>query len=301
MIIRRFRRLLAAASLILFCLAAAVPVSAVFQPRGVRYQNPDTGYRVVILDEQNLLTAREEAMLAEEMKPITQYGNVAFWTTDEYKADYVDQARLMRKALFEFESATIFMINMNTRKLAIQSYGAINETITSSKARSITDNVSGQATKGDYYGCASKAFRQILRVADQGTIPEPMRLLSYATLCVMAAALLMLFLLFWRQLAPAPKVSKAAEAAAVRPQTGFRKLLARYRSRGAETGTPAPERQKINVVLNSLTVNKCKRYKTEKVEITRGSDGSGSSCSSCSSGSSCSSCSSCGSGGGSSF
>ena len=40
------------------------------------YTNPDTNYRIVILDKLNLLTNTDEASLAEVMKPITQYGNI---------------------------------------------------------------------------------------------------------------------------------------------------------------------------------------------------------------------------------
>ena len=73
-----------------------------------RYTNPDTNYQIVIIDDLDLLTDEEEKMLVEDMKPVTAYGNAAFWTTEEYAYNEIDQARLKRKELFNSCSKTAF-------------------------------------------------------------------------------------------------------------------------------------------------------------------------------------------------
>ena len=49
------------------------------------------GYEVVIDDEAELLTDDEEARLLQSMKPITEYGNVAFKSVDAGTEIIVDK------------------------------------------------------------------------------------------------------------------------------------------------------------------------------------------------------------------
>lgn len=49
---------------------------------GTVYTNDETGYRVVIEDDAGLLTDDEKSRLAETMKDITPYGDVAFKSID---------------------------------------------------------------------------------------------------------------------------------------------------------------------------------------------------------------------------
>ena len=126
------------------------------------YFDSETGYAAIIIDDLGLLKEGEGEKLLENMKPLTQFGNVAFWSTDEYTYNEVEQARLKRRSLFGLTSATIFVVNMNVRKISIQSYGLIEESINSSYANTITNNVRGYATRGDYCGAASNAYNQIL-------------------------------------------------------------------------------------------------------------------------------------------
>ncbi len=131
-----------AALLILCCV---LPVGAA-QRQDAQYTNPETSYQAIIIDDIDLLTESEEAKLIEEMMPLTEYGNIIFWSTDVRQTDYIDQARVKRRSLYDLDSAAILMINMNTRKVVIQSYGTMYQYITDSKARSITDNASHYAT-----------------------------------------------------------------------------------------------------------------------------------------------------------
>lgn len=238
-----------------------------------RYTNPDTNYQVVIIDDLDLLTDEEEQQLAEDMKPITAYGNAALWTTGEYSYNEIDQARLKRRGLFEFDSACIFVINMDIRKLTIQSYGNINVSLTDSFARSITDNVKSYATSGEYYTCCQTAFSQIFMVCENLHISEPLKISGYIVISLMSGLILAISIAFSRGSNPLLKA-------------GLYKMDDPYRIEGNFT-TP------IDAVYVSETT----------VHRPPSSSSSGSGCSSCSSGSSCSSCGGggCGSGGSSSF
>ncbi len=160
------------------------------------YTNPDTNYRIVILDKLNLLTNTEEASLAEVMKPITQYGNIAFWSTDLRTTDELDQARRKRLELFDYASAGIFVINMDARKVTVQSYGDINSYITDSVARSITDNVSHYAAVKSYCSAAKEAYQEMYRVIKGEYVPEPMKITGYIVISLILGLTLTLSVVF---------------------------------------------------------------------------------------------------------
>ena len=64
---------------LLICITAVfVLVLPVFAEEGALYTNPDTGYSVYIRDDADLLSDEEEAKLAEDMKPVTEFGNAVF-------------------------------------------------------------------------------------------------------------------------------------------------------------------------------------------------------------------------------
>lgn len=172
---------------------------------GAQYTNPETGYQVLISDDIDLLTAEQEQQLVEDMKPNTDYGHVIFWTTEEYTYDEIDQARQARRSLYEFDSASIFAINMNVRKLTIQSYGAMYDSVNDSKARSITDNVSYLATNKNYYGCAKEAFAQIYTTVNGDKIAEPMKYISYGVIAAMLGVIIALSVAFSKKFNPLRK------------------------------------------------------------------------------------------------
>ncbi len=236
----------------------------------VEFENPDTGYRAVILDELGLMSEEEHDQLLEDMKPLTRYGNAAFWSTEEYTRQEVEQARLKRRELFGLTSGTIFVVNMNVRKISLQNYGYIESLLPSSKANTITNNVRNYATRKDYYGCASRAFGQVLSLMEGNRIAQPMKYLSNACIALMLGLLLMLLLVFRHA------------SSFVRPGAG--EVLA-----AAGTGALSL------YALNALKTGDDRRYSPQ----SDSSDSGGSSCSSCGGGGS--SCSSCGSGGSSSF
>ncbi len=170
-----------------------------------QYTNPETGYQVLVSDDSDLLTADEERSLVEDMKPVTEFGHVIFWTTNKYASNEIEQARQARKACYEYDSASIFVINMANRKLTIQSYGALYNTINDSKARSITDNVSRYATKKQYYNCAKEAFSQMYTTANGASIAEPMKYLSYIVISLMLGVTIALAIAFSKKFNPLRK------------------------------------------------------------------------------------------------
>ncbi len=142
---------------------------------GARYTNPETGYIVVIEDEEDLLTDSEEANLVEDMKPITEYGNVAFvscYQVDKSTAKYANDWYYER---FGNDSGTAFVIDMYNRIIQITSAGDVYKVITKGYANTITDNIYTYATKGDYYECAANAFSQEFTLLEGGRVARPMK------------------------------------------------------------------------------------------------------------------------------
>ena len=244
---------------------------------GLEYSNPDTGFRAVVIDELGLMTSAEQEQLLEDMKAITKYGNAAFWSTDTYTSQEVEQARLKRRELFGLTSGTIFVVNMGVRKISLQNYGYIESLLPSSYANTITNNVRNYATRKDYYGCASRAFSQVLTLMEGNRIAQPMKYMSNASIALMLGLMIMLLQVFRHASSfTRPNVRTLIAASAAGALSVF--------------------------ALNAVVTGSERKYSPP-------SSSSGSSCSSCSSGgSSCSSCSSggsscssCGSGGSSSF
>ena len=250
--------------LLLFALCLLLMGSALGYEETLRWDDPATGHSAVLIDELGLLSAEEQARLLEDMKPLTEFGSVAFWTTEDYASNEIEQARLTRRELFGFDDAAIFAVNMNIRKLTIQSYGSMYDVLTKSRANTITNNVRRYATKGDYYEAARRAFSQMLSLMRGNRIAQPMKHFSNACIALMLGLILMLSRVFKTVSRRAPETDELVVLAA-RP-----------------------------VVFNSPQLT----YTGEDREYSPPSSDSGSSsgCSSCSRG-----CSSCGGGGSSSF
>ena len=159
---------------------------------GLTWRNSATGFRVVIEDDINLLSSAEERQLLDDMIPLTEYGNAAFWSTRESASSELVQAEQRRRSLFDLESASILVINMNLRTVSIQSYGTLYDVITSSRANSITNNVRNYLTRGQYYTGASKAFSQMDSLMRGNRIAQPMKVLSNICIALMIGLMLML-------------------------------------------------------------------------------------------------------------
>lgn len=143
-----------------------------------KYVNEKTNFSATIDDKANLLTGEERYKLFEEMKPLTEYGHIAFVSIANNYSSVESFADTYYHSNYGKESGTIFIIDMSNRKIYIFSDGANYRVVTSAKAYSITDNTYTYATNKDYYGCASYSFKQINTILSGGKIAEPMRYTS---------------------------------------------------------------------------------------------------------------------------
>lgn len=160
-----------------------------------RMTHEDTGYRVIIEDDAELLTEDEERQLVKTMAEITPYGNVAFKSitvnnmgsgaagTESYARDFYREQ-------FGTDSGTLFLIDMENRKLWIHSDGAVYKVITTAYANTITDNVYRMASNEEYFDCANEVFTQITTLLQGNKIAQPMKYINNALLAVIAALLL---------------------------------------------------------------------------------------------------------------
>ena len=128
---------------------------------GLTWKNSKTGFRAVIEDELDLLTAAEERKILDNMIPLTEFGSVAFWSTREESADVQTQAEEKRRALFGEESSCIVVINKAYQQLSIQSRGQLAKVITSTRAGRIAARGSADLTRGQTYNAVSETFSQI--------------------------------------------------------------------------------------------------------------------------------------------
>ena len=150
------------------------------------YENPDTGYKAYIIDEEDLLSDDEEdELLNDHMIPITEYGGVSFVSTSSSNAEKT--AADYCYDLFDNNSGTTLLIDMGDRKIAIMSSGTVNKTITKNYGNIITDNIYSYATKEDYLGCAEKGFDQMTIKLEGGHIAEPMRYVSNLLMAIVFA------------------------------------------------------------------------------------------------------------------
>lgn len=157
--------------------------------------NEETGYEIFIDDWANLLSPEEEDELMNIMGSITTYGNAGFVSIDSNPTDSVETyAQNYGYAHFGTDSYTLFVIDMDYRKICVYSDGEIYNTITTAYANTITDNVYSYASEGAYFDCASDAFLQIATLLNGGSIAQPMKYISNALLAIVLALLINYFI-----------------------------------------------------------------------------------------------------------
>ncbi|MCM1185611.1 MAG: TPM domain-containing protein [Lachnoclostridium sp.] len=149
--------------------------------------NEGTGYHLILEDDAGLLTNEERMTLQWKMEPITQYGNVAFKTIRENASSAADFAESYYHAKFGRESGTLFLIDMDNRKIWIFSDGAIYKVINENYAETVTDNVYRYATNGEYYRCSAQAYDEIYTLLQGGRISQPMKYISNLLLALILA------------------------------------------------------------------------------------------------------------------
>ncbi|MDO4304316.1 MAG: TPM domain-containing protein, partial [Bacillota bacterium] len=177
-----------------------------------RYFNSATGCQVIIEDDADLLTDEEEEELAELMRGITDYGDVAFKTIDDNYQTTENYIKAYYQEQFGSGSGTIFLIDMDNRNIWIHSNGKIYRTITKSYANTITDNVYTYASRGDYYGCAREAFSEILTLLQGSKIAQPMKYISNALLALIVSLMLTFLVVAASSAVKKPKEKELLEA-----------------------------------------------------------------------------------------
>lgn len=183
------KRIIFLSALLVICVSI-MTIFSVSVSANESYNNPANGYEAVIEDDAGLLTESEEQMLLEQMKLITEYGNVMFKSIDYNGSSTESYIRSLYKDRYGSESGTIFLIDMDNRNIWIHSNGLINKTITKSYADSITDNVYEYASDKDYYMCAYKAYEQEYTLLQGRRISQPMKYISNALIALVLAVLI---------------------------------------------------------------------------------------------------------------
>lgn len=143
-------------------------------------------YRLVIEDDADLLTDEEEKELIKDMRPLTEYGNIAFKSISSNNTTTEVFARQYYHNTFGqgVSNGSLFLIDMDNREIYIFSDGTNYNVITNSKAYIITDNIYKDATAGNYYSCAKEAYKEMNTLLEGGKILEPMRHISNGVLAV---------------------------------------------------------------------------------------------------------------------
>lgn len=147
-------------------------------------------YEAVIHDDANLLTDEQEQELGWEMQKINAYGHAAFVSVSENSLSAESYARSCYTTLFGTQSGTLFLIDMDNRKLWIHSDGELYKVVTTAYAETITDNVYRMASNGEYYECAKEVYREIYALLQGERIAQPMKYISNTLLAMILALLI---------------------------------------------------------------------------------------------------------------
>ena len=161
-------------------------------------------YELLIEDDANLLTIEQKDELKKDMALLVKYGNIIFKSSDFSNSSTTDLARSYYHNRFGTNSGTVFYIDMYNREIYVFSDG-----YNTGKALSITDNVYRDASKGDYYKCASKAYAQmfillsanenenmLLRFIAYLKFQEPMKIVCNAIFAVLISSFICFLVVF---------------------------------------------------------------------------------------------------------
>ena len=153
------------------------------------YTNEDSGYSIIINDEEDLLSDEEEAKLLQDMIPLTEFGYVGFFSiranrsTESYCND-------LYRSYFGGNNGTIFVIDMGNRIIQVTSGGSVYRVVNKSYANTITDNVYRYASRGEYYECAKNIYSQELTLLKGGRVAQPMKHITNLLVAITLAILI---------------------------------------------------------------------------------------------------------------
>ena len=166
--------------LALLCLAlllTVLPLSALAAEEGSIYQT-------VIEDGADLLTQEQEEELQRVMDQVLPFGNAAFVSTASNPTTAEQYAEQKFLEFFGDTSGALLLIDMDNRYIQLIADGEVYKTVTRRRCNEITDNCYTYASKGDYAGCANRAFLQVVRLLEGGRVAAPFRYVTNALLAL---------------------------------------------------------------------------------------------------------------------
>lgn len=169
--------------LCLVALLTVLPLTALAEEAG------ESGYRVVIDDEADLLTEAEESILRETMEKVLPYGNAAFVSVSENAVSTEQLAESKYMEFFGDVSGALLIIDMDNRYIQLIADKDVYKVVTRSRCNEIVDNIYTYASRGNYLSCATKAFEQVTRLLEGEHVAAPFRYVTNAFLAVCIALL----------------------------------------------------------------------------------------------------------------
>ena len=173
---------------------------------------------LVIEDDAELFSAGEEAKLIGAYSVITEYMDAAVVTTDRNSGSTSSFAENYAIRNYGNDPAVIFVIDMDNREIYLYANGPALKTISKADSRAITDNIYRDASRGDYYACASGALEQVLGKLQGQRLARPVKHITNALIAVLFGVLINYFFAVFSRRPRAEKRTQGVVTA--RAQTG---------------------------------------------------------------------------------
>lgn len=176
-------------------------------------KNTQSGYTILIEDEQELLKNSDYAELTSIMNSLSTYGNIYFKSTKLHTKNVSRAAHDFYYGKFGSASGCLFLIDMGNREIYIHVDGEFRKTVTDRKCLTITDNVYKFASRREYGMCATRAFKQMYILFEGEHIPEPMKYTTSALVSIVIGFLITFMYIFSKsrvKMAPTREILKKA-------------------------------------------------------------------------------------------
>lgn len=158
-------------AIVLVLLACTIQNVCVAETEPMIQEGVNDKYRVILVDEIDLLTEDEEKRVQEAMMPISKGGDVLFCAIRQNGDTNILASRMFDKYISKQTDANgiLFLIDMHQRNIYIYSRGNMERIITRSDAYNITADNSRYATTGKYADCAVNVFSTIAGIMEGET------------------------------------------------------------------------------------------------------------------------------------
>ena len=185
--------IMSALLLVLFA-GKATPVLA-----GTYELDNDNGCQALIVDNAGYFTDDEAFDLLDDMEPVTEYYDVAIYTTTSH--NYSSTASLAEGVgcnLFGYDDDfIIFVIDRDLNQIYLYSNNDAYSDISSSKADNIVDQTYIYATSSydyDYYTCCEKTMALIATTLEGGHVAQPMKIICNLLLAFAISLIVVYFI-----------------------------------------------------------------------------------------------------------